>query len=379
MRILQVCAVDFTAYHLLGALLRRTRERGHAAEFACADGPLARALELEGFTFRPVPMSRSFAPGAQLAAIAQMARSLWRDPPDIVHTHTPIGGLVGRGAALLTFRGPVAHTFHGLPFEREPDGLRERAFLIAERVVAKRTRLFFSQARGDVARAAALGIAEVNRTTVIGNGVDTRRFAPDPVLRVTTRAALGIPDHAVVVTIVARLVREKGLLDLADAALALAPDPRLHFIVVGRALPSDRSSVEPALNAHPVRKALGTRWRLLGMRADVAELLIASDLFVLPSLREGLPRSVIEAMACGLPVVATAIPACMELVRDGDTGRLVPVSDSAALAVAINSLASDDERRVQMGKRAREIALANHDETRIVDVQLDALLALVER
>src|SRR5258708_26125967 len=113
---LQICAVDFTAYRLLGPLLRASRDDGWTVEFACADGPFAARLRDEGFAHRRIPMTRSTSPRRQAIATIALARSLREDPPDLIHTHTPAGGLVGRAAAALVFGGPVRHTFHGLPF-----------------------------------------------------------------------------------------------------------------------------------------------------------------------------------------------------------------------------------------------------------------------
>ncbi len=372
MRILQVCAVDFTAFHMLGGLLRGTRALGWGAEVVCADGEWAARLRAEGIRHRAVHMTRSASPVALARATFELARSLRADPPDLIHTHTPAGGLVGRAAAAAAFSGPVVHTFHGLPFEGEPRGVKERAFLIAERLVARRTTRFFSQARGDVARADRLGIGDPARTLVIGNGVDIRRFAPDASARARVRDALGIPTGAIVITVVSRLVREKGLLELAGAAMLLAGDERVHFLVVGGTLPSDRTGIAAELDAHPVVDRLGPRWHRLGFRDDVAAILVASDVFTLPSYREGLPRSIIEAMATALPVVATDIPACAELVRHGETGALVPVADATALAGTLASFAADAALRERLGRRAREIALAEHDEARIVRTQLEA-------
>ena len=319
-------------------------------------------------------MTRSASP-RQLEAAAQLAVSLRRDSPDLVHTHTPVGGLVGRAAA-LTWRGPVVHTFHGLPLEGPARSLAERMFLMAERVLSRRTTHFLSQARGDVARAVALGIARQDDSTVIGNGVDLARFAPDPAERSALRRSLGIGDADLAILVVARLVREKGVLELADAALALAADPRIHVLVAGAPLPSDRTGVGEDLDQHPVVAALGTRWHRLGYRDDVPGLLQASDIFVLPTYREGLPRSVIEAMASGLPTVTTDIPACRELVQPGETGILVPPRDAPALGRALAALASDPARRTALGTRARKVARAEHDERAVLARQLDVLRAL---
>ncbi len=377
MRILQVCAVDFTAFHLLRPLLVGLREDGFDAEFACADGPWAARLRVEGFRHHAVPITRSVAPYRQLVAVTHLARSLRADPVELVHTHTPVGGFVGRAAA-LAWRGPVVHTFHGLPFRGGSLSPTERAFLVTERILARRTTYFFSQARDDGPRAVALGIARAKDLLVIGNGVDIRRFAPDAAARARVRQELGLHGPAVMVLVVARIVREKGLLDLADAALA-ARDANLHYVVVGDALPSDRTGVAAELDAHPVASALGPRWRRLGHRTDVDEILRAADIFVLPSHREGLPRSIIEAMASGLPVIATDIAACRELVREGETGLLVPVADAPRLAATITALAADPGRRAAMATQARTIAVLEHDERIVVERQIREIKRILSR
>lgn len=375
MRIIQVCAVDFTAVHMLRPLMEACRTAGWDVEFACADGPGVTVLKAEGFHYRPVAITRRVDPLKLTAGIVELARSLRSDPPNIVHTHTPVGGLVGRSAAVLAGRGSIVHTFHGLPFASERLSIGERAFLQVERSLARRTRLFFSQARGDAERAARLGVARWNDTVVIGNGVDIRKFAPDPTARAIMREQMRIESHMVVVLCVARLVREKGVLDLASAALDLRADESLRFVLVGSSLPSDRSDVTAALAAHPVRTALGDRWQQLGERKDVASLMKAVDIFVLPSYREGLPRSLIEAMASGLPSVATDIPGCRELI-EGGSGSLVPVGDPRRLAEAIRSLRSDAAKRSEMGAAARRLAALRHDERHVLDVQLRALAEL---
>lgn len=372
-RILQVCAVDFTAFHLLRTLMHGCREAGWDVEFACADGPWVERLTAEGFRYRRMPMTRAISPRRQLYAVWQLARSLRSDPPDVIHTHTPVGGIVGRAAALLAGHRRVVHTFHGIPLHGGRPRSSELLFLAVERLLAARTAHFFSQAAGDVDRAVALGIARRSDMTVIGNGVDVQLFAPDEGIRDEVRRELGIAPSATVVLTVARLVREKGLLDLADSAASLADLAETHFLIAGSALSTDRSDVGPELDAHPVARALGSRWRRLGYRRDVARLMQAADIFVLPSHREGLPRSVIEAMAAGVAVIATDIPACRELVEDGTTGIIVPLRAPATLAGAIRRLAADPATRRRMGAAARERALLRHDERDVVRRQVDVL------
>jgi len=375
---LQLCAVDFTAFHLLRPLMLASRADGWEVEFACAEGPGAVALRTEGFRHRAIPFSRATSPTAQFRAVAALVASLQRDSPDLVHTHTPVGGMVGRLGGIIVGNSVLVHTFHGLPFVGGvPRTVLERGFLRIERFLASRTRFFFSQAAGDLQDAIRLGIAWPDRALVIGNGVDLGRFVPDTVRRRRVRDELQIPQGAIVALFVGRLVREKGILELADAALSLVTLDTLHFVVAGAELPSDRTGVGGSLDSHPVVKALGARWHRVGYRTDVDALLNAADMFVLPTFREGLPRSLIEAMAAGVPVVTTHIRACEELVSDQQTGLLVPVANVQALAAAIRGLVNDPQRRDAMGRQARALAETRHDERLVLARQLEVLRRLV--
>lgn len=379
LRVLQVAAVDFTAYHFLAPLMRGCRDAGMTVEFACADGPWTAALEAEGFRYRPMPMSRARSPIAQVRAAAAFARSVREDRPDLIHTHTPIGGLVGRLGAFAVPQVPLAHTFHGLPLREDSRSLTERAFLRVERMLARRTSYFFSQASGDASRAIQLGVARREDLLVIGNGIDLARFVPNSAARAAMRAELGLSQDDMLVTTVGRLVREKGHLDLADAALACADLASMHVAIVGDALPSDRDPVTGTLDTHPAVARLGQRWHRLGHRADVQRVLQASDVFVLASYREGLPRTVIEAMATGLPVIATDIPACRELVEPGVVGLLVPPGRPADLAAAIRRLVTDARLRHDLGDLARDRAVARYDERDVVARQIPVLKRLARR
>ena len=352
------------------------RDAGWDVAFACGAGPGATSLQALGFEYLPLAITRRASPFSNGRAVVALAAELRRRPPTIVHTHTPIAGLVGRFAAQLAGCRRIVHTFHGLPFGPNESGIRAPAYLALERLAARRTSLFFSQSEGDGARATKLGIARSHDLTVIGNGVDLRRFRSDPDERRRVREELRITDTDVVVLFVGRLVREKGVLDLADAAAALNDQTNLFFLVAGDALPSDRDPAVSELEHHPVAAILGERWRRLGYRPDIDRYLKAADILVLPSYREGLPRSVIEAMACAIPVIASDISACRELVVPDRTGLLVPPRRPDALASALRRLALDRESRRAMGTAARARAEERHDEDRIIATQVRAFEGL---
>jgi len=170
-------------------------------------------------------------------------------------------------------------------------------------------------------------------------------------------------------------VRHKGHPELL-AAMQSVPEAELW--VVGDRLPSDHGESLDAAFADAARAdRLGPRLRRLGYRTDIAALLAAADIFALPSHFEGLPMSVIEAMLCGLPVVATDIRGPREQVVQGETGFLVPPACVPDLAAALLALASDPALRERMGKAGRVRALEHHDEARII-ARTVALLGCAE-
>jgi len=163
---------------------------------------------------------------------------------------------------------------------------------------------------------------------------------------------------------VGRLLREKGVREFAEAAAIVRKQlPCVQFLLAGDSDPGNPSSIDPNVVTEWQRRG---DVRFLGHRPDVCALLQGADLAVLPSYREGMPRSLLEAAACGLPLVATDVPGCREIVSNGVNGLLVPPLDSKLLAEAIIELLGDRERREAMGKRSRAIACELFSQDRVV-------------
>jgi glycosyltransferase involved in cell wall biosynthesis len=201
----------------------------------------------------------------------------------------------------------------------------------------------------------------------IGNGRDPARFRPDVGVRARVRAEMGVPEQQVVVLAVSRLVWHKGYPELASAMATL---PAAELWVVGERLVSDRG---PDMQALLLGAGLGARLRLLGYREDVADLMVAADIFVLPSRFEGLPMSVIEAMLSGLPVVAAEVRGPAEQVVPDETGLLVPPGDAAALTAALARLVGDAPLRARLGAAGRQRAVQRYDEAKVVSRTLHLL------
>ncbi len=349
MRIIEVTNVDFSLRHFLLPLMRALRERGHDVIGVCADGALLDEVRAEGFRIETPCLARSFSPVAQVRAFLALYRLFRAERPDLVHAHMPISGFLARLAARAAGVPRVAYTCHGFLFNQPGPWWRRALSLTMELLAGRLTDVLTTVSTEEAADARRL---HIHRTPIaIGNGRDPAVFRPDPAARARMRAELGVADDAVVITAVSRLVRHKGYPEL----LAAMRDVPAELWVVGERLASDHGEdMEPYFAA----SGLGPRLRRLQYRRDVQAVLAASDIFVLPSHFEGLPMSIIEAMLCGLPVVATDIRGPREQVVHGMTGLLVPCAQVAPLAQALRRLAEDSGLRARMGQaglqRARE-------------------------
>ena len=271
--------------------------------------------------------------------------------PAVVHTH--LLALNYAYPLMIRYRTPArVYTVHSLA---EKDvGLRTAPIV---RALAFRYR---------VGRVVPVAIAEEVRNSIqklygypnpplIPNGIPTDEYAPDPNKRAQWRQAHGIETHATIVTHVGRFAPPKNHALLIEAFARVRTSAPLYLLLVGG------GELENTVREQVAALGLESRVRFLGIRADVADILRASDAFVLSSRWEGNPMSVMEAMAAGLPVVSTAVGGVPELVREGETGLLVPSEDTGALAQAIQALVDNPARRQAMGVAARQHAVASFD------------------
>lgn len=364
MKVVEVINVDFALRHFLLPLMRGIRARGHEVVGVCADGPLLDAVRAEGFRLETVPMARNYSPVAQWRAFRALLDLLRREQPDLVHGHMPISGFLARVAARAAGVPKVAYTCHGFLFNQPGPLWRRGLALAVEWIGGRLTDVHMTVSDEEAADARRLRIHA--KSIGIGNGRDPSRFHPDPAARSRIRAEFGVPEQRVVVILVSRLVREKGIAEL----LAAMREVNAELWVVGARLETDRGEdMEPYFAAC----GLGERLRRLGYRDDVPALLAAADIFVLPSYCEAMPMSVIEAMLTGLPVAATDVRGSREQVLEGRTGLLVPTRQVVPLAEALRLLADNPSLRLRLGRAGRERALDRYDEARVVEHTLDLL------
>lgn len=374
-KICQLCAVDFTLKHMLLPLVDGMIDEGWHVTSVCSDGKYVSEMRQGGYRIFPAAVSRDiFNVVFHLRTVWKLYKLFRRERFDVLHVHTPIAALLGRIAGKLARVPLIIYTAHGFYFHEEMPRFKYRFYVLLERLSGRLTDLVFTQSSEDATVAVAEGIAEQKNVVVIGNGISVDLFNPACASRKSRmRIALGVPEDAYVVGVVSRLVREKGLAEFLEAAVELGKHfPKVHFLLVGERLISDHdASIEQELQ--DAQQKLGSRLVAVGYRSDVADLLGAMDVFCLPSYREGMPRSIIEAMMMGLPVVATNIRGSREEVADGETGLLVPTHSAAALVQALVRLITDMDLSRRMGKSGRQRALELYDERRVVTRQIDII------
>ncbi|WP_068168140.1 glycosyltransferase family 4 protein [Neokomagataea thailandica] len=360
MKILQITNVDFALKQFLFPLMQALRAAGHDVQGGCAEGPDLAPVRQDGFVVHSLPMARSFSPIAQGRALWVLIRLIRRERPDMVHGHMPISGILARIAAKICGVPIIAYTGHGFLFNQPGSCLRRWLSLVLEFIAGRITDLYMTVSVEEARDARRLHLNA--HPLAIGNGRDPQRFRPDDAVRRRVRAALGVAEDVPVVIAVSRLVRHKGYPELLRA---MEEVPGAELWVVGERLTTDHGGdLEGSFaRAHQV---LGKRLRMLGARDDVAELLAGADVFALPSHFEGLPMSVIEAMLCGLPVVATDVRGPREQVEQGRTGLLVPPGLAAPLARALQVLTQDREKAVAMGERGRQRAVSVYAQDRVL-------------
>ncbi len=378
-RVAHVTTIDLTLHALLLGQMRRLRDEGFEVTGISAPGPWVAELEAEGFRHVPWPSAtRSWDPASDARAARELVAILRRERFDLVHTHNPKPGIIGRVAARAVGVPCVVNTVHGLYATPEDRAARRVPVLAAEAFASRFSDLELYQSEEDLAWAMRARVVRGRKAVLLGNGTDVAAFAPgrlSPERRAALRAELGIGPDAVVVGAVGRMVAEKGYRELFAAATAVRrAEPGTTFLVVGGSDPEKADAV-----TEDEIRAAGDDVSFAGWRADVADLMAAMDVFVLPSWREGVPRSAIEAAATGLPLVVTDIRGCREVVRDGVEGILVPVRDPAQLTSAIARLAGDPALRARMGAAARTRAVERFDERRVMDLLVDRYGELLRR
>jgi glycosyltransferase involved in cell wall biosynthesis len=377
-RLVHLATTDMSLTLLLGPQLRAFKDVGMEVIGASAPGDYAPELESWGIKFEPVVhATRSKAIGEDIQALAELVRLFRRLRPDIVHTHNPKPGAYGRLAARIAGVPVVVNTVHGLYATSDDSALRRALVYGLERTVSTCSQAELMQNVEDMETLARLRVPE-RKLVLLGNGIDLERFGPRGADKVAAaRRAMGATDARVLVGVVGRLVWEKGFTELFEAARRLrSSSPDVTIVIIG---PSDPAKSNALTEADVAEATSIGNVTFLGEQKEVENLYPGMDLFVLPSYREGFPRAAMEAAACGVPVIATNIRGCRQVVEDNVTGLLVPVRESGALAEAIAALAGNADRRRAMSEAALARAKEQFDDRRVITTTLEVYERLLAR
>jgi glycosyltransferase involved in cell wall biosynthesis len=285
---------------------------------------------------------------ADLAAFMQLFRSFRGWKPDVVHTHTAKAGAVGRVAARAAGVPVVIHTFHGHVLRGYFTPPAEAFFRTVERGLGRLTDRIVTLSPALKADLVSMHIAAPEKIDVVPLGMNLAPLLGCRVRRSELRAELGIRGDEPLVGTVGRLVPIKNQRVFLEAARSMVDSGNpARFVVIGD------GEMRESLQEYAGALGLAERVRFLGWKKDMAPVYGALDLFALTSDNEGTPVAVIEAMAAGVPVVATAVGGVPDVVRDGETGRLVPAGDAEALSRAWRAVLAESEATARMRALAR--------------------------
>ncbi|MFV9474867.1 glycosyltransferase family 4 protein [Advenella sp. RU8] len=350
----------FLSHRLPVAL--RAKEEGYEVAVATMQGEAVAQIVAHGLTHFVIPMSRSgMNPLAELRTIYALYRLYRKYRPDLVHLVTIKPVLYGGIAARLAKVKAVVYAISGLGFifTRERKGIdwvKEITQVLYRLALGHQHSRVIIQNDNDRQILLDIGAMQASQAVKIrGSGVDVAAFTTQPE-----------PEKPVLVTMAARLLKDKGVIEFVEAARISARNGSdIRWQLAGTPDPGNPASVTPE-----EVKSWGSEVTVLGEVKDIASLYARSHIVALPSYREGLPKSLVEAAACGRAVVTTDVPGCRDAIEIGKSGLLVPVKDAQKLYEAVARLAADDNLRLSMGNEGRILALEAFDIRKVVDMHL---------
>lgn len=353
---------SFFSYRI--EMARAARDAGFDVHVAAPEGKAADILRSEGLSYHAIPMTRSgLAPWKEFTTIAVLFRLYRRLRPDLVHhlRLKPVlyGGLAAYGARVPAVVGLLTGLGYVFIAESRKALLMRKLVVLSCKVAFRHgnQRIIF-QNPDDQGVFIQNQILSAPQTALIkGSGVDIHSYLPTPE-----------PEGVPVVVLASRMLRDKGVIEFVEAARSLkAAGVVARFVLVGETDPGNPTAISADQLRGWADEGIVEWW---GHQTDMKKVLAQANVVCLPSLREGVPKVLIEAAACGRAIVTTDAPGCREIVRNGENGLLVPVRDSKSLADALGLLINSAPLRIQMGAKGREIAVAEFSVERVVNETL---------
>ncbi len=369
MKIILFANTEWYLFNFRLSLAKALQAQGHDVLLISPPGPYGAQLQALGFRWEALPMDRkSLNPLQELRLLAYLVRLYRREQPTLAHHFTIKCVVYGSVAALLARVPARVNAVAGMGYVFTNGALKARLLRPVVRGLMKlvlngRGARLILQNTDDMAAFAKAGLARPALTRLVkGSGVDLTRFVPRAQLAHAEQ--LNYQAQPTRVVLAARLLWDKGIAEYVEAARQLkAKGLPIHFLLAGAPDPGNPAAISQAtLNGWQAEGLI----ELLGQVSDMAALFASADMVVLPSYREGLPKSLIEAAACALPLVTTDAPGCREVVTHEVDGLLVPVKNATALAQAIDRLHRNPVLARQLGLAAHARALREFDERIVI-------------
>jgi glycosyltransferase involved in cell wall biosynthesis len=379
MRILQVCNTDFYLNGFLKPLVFALVDEGFQVECVCEGEAIDPQFRARGIVIHQVPFPRAPSPWGFASTIAKLRRIIARGRFDCVNSHNRNASIAGRIAAKLERVPCSVYTAHGFYFHDDQGPLAREALILLEAGLARITDFTLSQTEEDKALMTRRGHIPSDRISVIANGIDHHKFRPrDDRLELEQR--LDLEHGKFRVGAIGRIVSGKGFIDLLEAFARLhASHSDARLLLIGGNIRQDISPYATEFEARVRTLGLSGAVAITGMTDQVPEYLATCDLFVHPSYREGLPRVVLEAMAAGVPVIATDIRGCREAVVSGQTGFLYPPRNVEALIRLLEQLhRTPAGARRAFGACGRQRVLERFTEEQYVSRQVAEISSAIE-
>ncbi len=379
MKIILFANTEWYLYNFRRSLALALHTSGHEVLLISPPGPYGEKLRALGLCWEALPMERrSLNLLREISLLWYLWRLFTREKPDVVHGFTIKCAVYGALAARLAGVPARVSSVAGMGYVFASSDLKAMLLRPVVRGLMRlaldgRNARLILQNQDDLGLFCETGMVACEHIRLIpGSGVNCQVFKP--------KESSGMADNEVCVLLAARMLWDKGIAEFVEASRQLrAQGRKVVFLLAGTPDSGNPAAVPESTLRGWMEQGL-VEW--LGHVDNMPQLLRSVDIVVLPSYREGLPKTLIEAAACGLPLVTTNAPGCREVVTDGVDGLLVPVRDSAALAQAIARLCDDPALAMKLGTAARSKALQQFDERLIIEKTMEVyreLLPSLER
>jgi glycosyltransferase involved in cell wall biosynthesis len=371
-RLLRITTVPVSLKLLLRGQLSYMKRHGFEVLAVSADGPEIKDLSNEGISHIIVPMTRRITLFQDLLCVIKLVQIIRNFQPDIIHTHTPKAGLLGMLAGWLCRVKTRMHTVAGLPL-MEAKGFKRWVLIGTERLTYACAHRVYPNSHGLYAyMTETLRIKNSEKIKVIGkgssNGIDTEFFQPTASLKSEAdelRKKYGVRPEDVVFSFVGRIVKDKGIGELVSAFRSVEEKYRSRRKTFLFLIGDFEEELDPLDPADRLFLKQDPHVILAGFQQDVRPWIMASDIFVFPSYREGFPNVVMQACCLERACIVSDINGCNEIIRHGKTGILVKPKDTAELLDAMLALAEDADIRMRYSTEARDYVVKNFDQRNI--------------